>query len=124
MDQSECRVAALALGTAVPKYQANQTAIGQWMAASFNHQPALSRWLKNIYANSGIEARHACVPDFQEPPHLSRLAPGQNPAETLTTAERMAIYERESVSLGQAAAQRRAAQSGVGSQSLGSQTAP
>jgi predicted naringenin-chalcone synthase len=104
MPQHERRVAILALGTAVPEYQSNQIAIGQWMAESFNDQPVLGRWLKRIYANSGIITRHACVPDFLESPHLSRLAPGQKPAETLTTAERMAIYERESVRLAQAAA--------------------
>lgn len=105
MPQHERRVAMLALGTAVPEYRSDQIAIGQWMAASFDDQPVLGRWLKRIYANSGIKTRHACVPDFLEAPRLSRLAPGQKAAETLTTAERMAIYERESVGLAQAAAQ-------------------
>lgn len=104
MNHNESRVAVMALGTAVPKYQASQPDVGRWMAESFEDRPALGRWLKKIYAGSGIDTRYACVPDFLEPPHHSRLAPGQEPAETLTTAERMAVYERESVKLGTAAA--------------------
>ena len=100
MDQHGRRAAVLALGTAVPAYQSSQAEVSQWMAASFEARPALGRWLKGIYANSGIETRYACVPDFCQPPQHSRLAPGLAPAETLTTAERMAIYERESVMLG------------------------
>jgi predicted naringenin-chalcone synthase len=106
MGQNGCRVAALSLGTAVPPYRVEQEVVGQWMADSLKAQPALSRWLRSIYANSRISTRHACIPDFLQPPHLSRIAPGRPPAEALTTAERMAIYERESVILGTMAAQR------------------
>lgn len=98
------RIALLALGTAVPPYRVTQEAAANWMAQSFSSQPALGRWLRSLYANSGIETRYACVPDFVRPPELSRLAPGLAPAEMLTTAERMAIYERESVQIGAAAA--------------------
>jgi predicted naringenin-chalcone synthase len=99
-------IALLALGTAVPRYCATQTDVGQWMADSLKTEPALERWLKRLYANSGIETRYACVPDFLQPPAGSRLAPGRPPAETLTTAERMAIYQREATTLGAAAARR------------------
>lgn len=105
MNQNGPRVAMLALGTAVPPYQASQAAVGRWMAASFAKQPVLGRWLRSLYANSGIETRYACVPDFSSPPGLSRLSPGVEPPDSLTTAERMVIYERESVKLGTAAGQ-------------------
>lgn len=98
------RIALLALGTAVPPYRVSQAAAADWMAQSFTGQPALGRWLRSLYANSGIETRYACVPDFVRPPELSRLAPGLDPAEMLTTAERMVIYEQESVHIGAAAA--------------------
>lgn len=117
MDQNGHRIAVLSLGTAVPKYQATQRAVGQWMAASFETQPALGRWLKRVYANSGIETRYACVPDFLQPPEQSRLAPGQAPADTLTTAERMAIYEQEATTLGAAAARQALATFGKASKS-------
>lgn len=106
------RIALLALGTAVPPYRVTQEAAVEWMARSFAGQPALGRWLRNLYANSGIETRHACVPDFIRPPELSRLAPGLNPADMLTTAERMLIYERESVRVGVAAARQALARYG------------
>jgi predicted naringenin-chalcone synthase len=96
----------LSLGTALPRYCASQIAVGQWMADSLATQPALGRWLQRLYAKSGIETRYACVPDFSQPPEGSRLAPGQAPADTLTTAERMAIYEREATDLGAVAARR------------------
>jgi predicted naringenin-chalcone synthase len=105
MHQNKDATAILSLGTAVPKYQASQQALGRWMANSFKDHPALGRWLRRVYANSGIETRHACLPDFLDQPHLSRLAPGRDGADTLTTAERMTIYERESVKLGEAAGQ-------------------
>jgi len=97
--------AILSLGTAAPKYHATQQALGRWMADSFKDHPALGRWLRRIYANSGIETRHACLPDFLHEPHHSRLAPGRDAADTLTTAERMIIYERESVKWGEIAGQ-------------------
>jgi len=100
MCQSGHRTAVLSLGTALPKYKAKQETVGQWMAASFEEQPALGRWLRSLYANSGIETRYACIPDFLEPPGQSRFAPGRPLADAATTAERMAIYEREAVTLG------------------------
>lgn len=103
--QDEHRAKILAIGTAVPAYQASQVAVGRWMADSFKERPALGRWLKKLYANSGIESRYACIPDFLNSPDDSRLAPGQQAAKTLTTAERMAIYECESVTLGHEASQ-------------------
>jgi predicted naringenin-chalcone synthase len=106
MRQNGHGIALLSLGTAVPPYQATQAAVSQWMAASFKSQPALGRWLQRVFAHAGIETRYACVPDFSQPPDESRLAPGRLPAEALTTAERMAIYEREAARLGTAAARR------------------
>lgn len=101
--QNGDRIALLSLGTAVPSYQASQADVAQWMAASFKTQPALGRWVQRVFAHAGIETRYACVPDFSQPPDQSRLAPGCLLAEALTTAERMAIYEREAARLGAAA---------------------
>ena len=106
ISQNGHRVAVLSLGTAIPQYRATQTAVAEWLAASFETQPALGRWLKRVFANAGVETRYACVPDFLQPPTHSRLAPGRSPAEALTTAERMAIYEREAVALGAVAGRR------------------
>jgi predicted naringenin-chalcone synthase len=117
MDQAGDRVAILSLGTAVPQYRESQADAGQWMADAFATQPALGRWLKRLYTNSGIETRYACVPDFRQPPAQSRLSPGRTPAEALTTAERMAIYQREAVSLSAAAARQALERLGQATQS-------
>lgn len=91
--------AILALGTAVPTHSASQETIYQWMADSFSDQPTVARWLRALYAYSGIERRHLCIDDFLRPPTHSNFAPGQPLAEVATTAQRMQIYERESVPL-------------------------
>jgi predicted naringenin-chalcone synthase len=106
MSQDSSQVALLALGTAVPRYQFHQAALGRWMADSLGTQPALSRWIKRLYELSGIETRYSCLPDPGAPPSQSRFAPGHPLADTPTTAERMAIYQREAVAIGTAAARR------------------
>lgn len=104
MTKLDQQPAILALGTAVPQYCVPQQEIGQWMAASFHGQPVIQRLVRSIHAYSGIDARHSCTPEYLVPATESPLAPGQSLDKTLTTAERMAIYERESIPLGMAAA--------------------
>lgn len=97
-------ISILALGTAVPSFRARQVDIAQWMIASFAEQPALGRWLRGLYASSGVETRYSCIDDFLQPVGRARFAPGQPLHQIPTTAERMAIYEREATPLGEAAA--------------------
>jgi predicted naringenin-chalcone synthase len=98
--------AVLALGTAVPQYQFDQVALGQWMADALAAPPPLRRWMRRLYELSGIETRYSCLPDPALPPEQSRFAPGRALDDMPTTAERMAIYQREAIALGTAAAQR------------------
>jgi predicted naringenin-chalcone synthase len=91
--------AILSLGTAVPPFSATQEEIYDWMAASFTNHPSIVRWLRTLYAYSGIQKRYTSIPDFLQPVQESRFAPGQPLSAVATTAERMAIYERESVPL-------------------------
>ncbi|MBX3000746.1 MAG: type III polyketide synthase [Caldilineaceae bacterium] len=93
------RPAILALGTAVPAHVASQETVYRWMADSFADHPTVVRWLRALYAYSGIERRHICIDDFLRPPTESNFAPGQPLAEIATTAQRMEIYERESAPL-------------------------
>jgi predicted naringenin-chalcone synthase len=97
--QTRTQPALLSLGTATPAFQAHQTELAQWMIGSFTGQPALGRWLRGLYASSGIETRHTCIDDFLQPVAQARFAPGQPLAQIPTTAERMAIYEREAPAL-------------------------
>jgi predicted naringenin-chalcone synthase len=95
--------AILALGTALPRFSGSQDEIAAWMAGSFGER-RLQRLVRMIHSQSGIETRYSCAPAYLEPPQQSRFAPGADPANSATTAERMAVYEREAPPLGAAAA--------------------
>lgn len=99
-------VAILAFGTALPPYGVAQSDIGEWMAQSLGKKSATSRLLHSLHANSGIDRRHSCCPDYLLPPAESRFAPGQPLTNAPTTGERMAIYTKEAPPLGATAAQR------------------
>jgi predicted naringenin-chalcone synthase len=96
--------AILALGCALPAYRVHQADVGQWMSQSLGHPPTLSRWITRLYERSGIDTRYTCLPDSLHDPAPSRFAPGCPIERVATTAERMAIYEREAVPIGVAAA--------------------
>ena len=106
MGQDRSDVALLALGTAVPRYRYQQTALCDWMADALDMSSALRRWMRQLYQLSGIETRHTSLPDLGMSPAEARFTPGRMPADTPTTAERMAIYQREATALGSLAAQR------------------
>lgn len=95
--------AILALGTALPAYSGSQDEIAAWMAESFSER-RLQRLVRMIHSQSGIETRYSCAPAYLQPPQESRFAPGTSPANSATTAERMAVYEREAPPLGTTAA--------------------
>jgi predicted naringenin-chalcone synthase len=99
------RPAVLALGTAVPPYQIDQAALGHWMADVLSDQPKLGRWLDQLYAKSGVETRYSCLPEAENPTAASPFSPHHTREVAPTTAARMAIYEREAVQVGVAAAQ-------------------
>jgi predicted naringenin-chalcone synthase len=81
-----------------------QIAISRWMSEALVGHPAVARWLSRVYANSGIDARYTCLPDGFRPPHESAFSPALAPTEAASTADRMAIYQREAVPLGANAA--------------------
>lgn len=94
------RPAIVSIGTALPPFHASQDLICEWMSTSFGEDPAIHRTLKTLYKGSGIDYRFSCLDDYLRPPIESQFAPGKPPEKTATTAERMAIYERESILLG------------------------
>jgi len=106
MGQDRSHVGLLALGTAVPGYRYQQTALCDWMADALEMKPPMRRWMRQLYQLSGIETRYTCLPDLSMPPAEARFTPGRTPAATPTTAERMEIYQREATALGTLAAQR------------------
>ncbi len=100
------RSALYAFGTALPPYAAPQSALADWMSEALQASPALNRWLQRLYATSGIETRHFCLPDAAFPPLESAFAPGRPLNEIATTADRMAVYEPAAITLGTTAATR------------------
>jgi predicted naringenin-chalcone synthase len=104
MDETRSPMALLAVGTAVPPYRLEQAHVADWMVEAFHADRKLTRWLRYLYAYSGIETRYSCLPDTAYPPAMSRFAPHRTLADAPTTAERMAIYKREAVHVGAAAA--------------------
>lgn len=108
--------AILSFGIALPPHGVAQTQIGEWMAtsledslletSSLGKRRAMSRFLRSLYANSGIEMRYSCCSDYLQPPTASRFAPGRSHDNAPTTAERMVIYAREAPPLGLTAARR------------------
>jgi len=104
MDEIRGPVALLAFGSAVPPYRLEQAQVADWMVEAFQADPKRTRWLRYLYACSGIETRYSCLPDTTSPPALSRFAPHRTLADAPTTAERMAIYKRAAVPVGAAAA--------------------
>ncbi len=98
--------AILAIGTAVPPYRITQAEVCAWVSDSLDASPSQRRLIERLYALSGIETRYSCLPDAAALAPKSRFAPGRRLDETPTTAERMAIYQREAVQIGVAAAQR------------------
>jgi predicted naringenin-chalcone synthase len=112
MTSQRAAPAILALGTAVPPHKVNQAHLCEWLAEALREQPALARWLRSLYRFSGIETRYSVLPDASLPVDASRFVPTRPPAEAPTTAERMAIYEREAPPIAIAAAREALAELG------------
>jgi predicted naringenin-chalcone synthase len=96
--------AILALGTAVPRHRVDQAALCEWLAVALGNQPAMSRWLRALYRASGIQTRYSCLEDAERAPSESRFAPSRPPEQAPSTAERMALYEREAPLIAEQAA--------------------
>jgi len=99
VNNEQTQSAILALGTAVPAYCYAQQELAQWLAAGFPQQPALARMIRTVHAQSGIETRYSCLPDYGDATSTSGFTLGGELAKSATTAKRMAIYEQEAAPL-------------------------
>lgn len=106
MDFGYTQPAILAMGTGLPPYRIDQPAFGAIVAEALDASPALRRWLKRLYELSSIDTRYSCLPEAESLTLESRFSPGLSVDDSATTSERMAIYQRESVAIGTAAAER------------------
>jgi predicted naringenin-chalcone synthase len=104
------RTRLLGIGTAVPRHRSPQDLIARFMRNVGGAQQGVAngylRRVDSIAQGSGIETRYSVLPDYIEPdPEKFVFYPRSWSLDPFpTTAARMAIYQRESVPLAQAAA--------------------
>jgi predicted naringenin-chalcone synthase len=107
MASNQREAAILGLGTALPSYRYAQSAIAEWLVEALRHQnrTSMARRIPQMFAATGIDYRYSCLPDGFGSPAQSGFVADRATNKPVPTSERMAIYQRESIPLGVAAAQ-------------------
>ncbi|MEC0244418.1 type III polyketide synthase [Paenibacillus chitinolyticus] len=113
MDQTTPATAILGIGTAVPAYPLKQSEVVLRLAQALERYPDSARWAKRLFKQCGVETRYTCEPGLLEPASSCRYLPDTEPGLIPSTADRMAVYKRESVPLARQAAGQALADSGV-----------
>ncbi|UQZ82278.1 Alpha-pyrone synthesis polyketide synthase-like Pks18 [Paenibacillus konkukensis] len=113
MEQTASKVALLGIGTSVPAYRIEQIEAAQRLTDALKDHPDSMRWAKRIFKQCAVETRYTCEPELLKPAAQCRYSPGTPEEDVPTTAERMAVYKRESVPLGIAAARQAISDAGV-----------
>jgi predicted naringenin-chalcone synthase len=100
--------AIVGLGTAVPPHRVTRGAAADWMSRALAGDDGAVRLARRVIRRSGIDVRHACVPDFSrggEPLLLGERSPG--------TSARMDAFREHAPPLAAAACRRALASAGV-----------
>ncbi len=96
-----------AIGTAVPRFRAQQSEVAEWAKRVAVEQSAASvsgsrdarraqAAIERVYRSSAIESRSSVVPDYvAEPADFTFYPPTWSLSPAPTTAERMEVYRRE-----------------------------
>ncbi|WP_405082780.1 type III polyketide synthase [Paenibacillus chitinolyticus] len=113
MDQTTPATAILGIGTAVPAYPLKQSEVVLRLAQALERYPDSARWAKRLFKQCGVETRYTCEPGLLAPASSCRYLPDTEPGLIPSTAERMAVYKRESVPLARQAAGQALADSGI-----------
>lgn len=113
MDQTTPATAILGIGTAVPAYPLKQSEVVLRLAQALERYPDSARWAKRLFKQCGVETRYTCEPGLLAPVSSCRYLPDTEPGLIPSTAERMAVYKRESVPLARQAAGQALADSGL-----------
>jgi len=92
-----------AIGTATPPYKRAQQDVAELIADGFHLNPAQKKILKRIYKSSGIEQRHSVLTDYCKLPGEFEFFPNDPAASFPTTAQRMAVYKANALTLALAA---------------------
>jgi len=86
----------ISIGTAVPKYGTQQSAILKFMHKAYNDETA-SRLLKVLFNHSGINTRYSVLPDFDDSLYAPVLFKNGN--GTPSVLERSDVFKEYAVSL-------------------------
>jgi predicted naringenin-chalcone synthase len=95
-----------AIGIANPPHRFNQQRIYQFMADASGLDTNNRARLKSIYDHSGINYRYSVIPDFgaDSPDDFEFFLPSATLEPFITTAQRMALYQREAINIAEKAA--------------------
>jgi len=96
------------LGTALPPHRILRRDFAEWMARALAGHPAAARLARRVIHRSGIETRHACLPDLTrpgDPLFLGERSP--------TTSARMRVYREHAPALAAIACRRALESAGV-----------
>ncbi|SEF67469.1 type III polyketide synthase [Paenibacillus sp. UNC499MF] len=105
--------AILGIGTAVPAHRLEQSEVVLRLAQALERYPDSARWAKRLFKQCGVQTRYTCEPGLLEPVSSCRYLPDTEPGLIPTTAERMAVYKKESLPLAHQAAGQALADSGL-----------
>lgn len=97
------QAAITAIGTANPPYRRAQQDVAELIAEGFHLNPVQKKILKRIYKSSGIEQRHSVLTDYCKLPGEFEFFPNDPAASFPTTAQRMAVYKANALTLALAA---------------------
>jgi len=87
----------ISIGTAVPQYGTQQSAILDYMVSAYDDDTA-SRKLSLLFNHSGINSRYSVLPDFNNPNSTDLFFTANNGSPTVE--ERLNVYKDEAVLLG------------------------
>src|SRR4051812_13099424 len=90
-----------AIGIANPANKFKQGRIYQFMADASGLDVNNRARLKSIYDNSGIESRYSVIPDFgtDTADEYEFFSPSATLEPFISTAQRMALYQREAANI-------------------------
>ncbi|WP_314584807.1 type III polyketide synthase [Paenibacillus terrigena] len=97
-------IAMTGIGTALPPYRMDQADTTRRIVDALSSNPDSARWARRIFKQCGVETRYTCEPDLLNEASACRYLPKEDRSEVPSTAERMAVYKRESVPLAISAA--------------------
>ncbi|OMF22526.1 type III polyketide synthase [Paenibacillus sp. FSL H8-0548] len=99
MIQTNSSIAIVGIGTAVPPHKLDQADTARRLVQALSGKPDAARWGRRIFKQCGVESRYTCEPNLLMEADECRYLPSDSAETAPTTAERMAIYKRESIPL-------------------------